>query len=196
LRPQFRQINGLEHAAMMWHDVTFALRTLAHLFTLRGPVLVLFWLAVWAGLEVPSPLAAALGLWLVLRFAKYVSDLRQAHMPILPGDWTVAAIAPFAPLLLGDAWLMLLCSACVGLQGVTLWRWSELREHMMQVRPSPIEEAGLWMDVQAVTALAVGALGLALSLTNDPAIWITGFTLGSAALDLTALLYLRSVNRI
>ncbi len=180
----------------MRSDFEIGLRSLGHLFQWRGPALMLFWLAMWARLDTPSPLAAALGLWLVLRTLGNLANYRRAEMPVPAVAWVLIAVIPLAPLFLSDGWLMVLWSAWTAAYGATLWRWPDMRKQEEMVRPPPIEEAGYWMDIRAATHLATGGLGLALSLTGDPAIWIIGYTLGAAALDLTGILYLRTRGRI
>ncbi len=180
----------------MRSDFEFGLRTLGHLFQWRGPALMLFWLAMWAGLDTPSPLAAALGLWLVLRILGNIPNLRKADIPVPTEAWVLILATPIVPLFLGDGWLMVLWSVCTVAYGVTLFLSPRMRKQEKKVRPPPIEETGLWIEVRAATILATGALGLALTMTGDPAIWITRYTLGAAALDLTGILYLRTRGRI
>ncbi|MCG6904090.1 MAG: hypothetical protein LJE68_15555 [Rhodobacter sp.] len=187
---------GAKTPIAMWSDFEFGTRTLGHLFQWRGPALVLFWLALWAGLETPSPLAAALGLWLVLRIIGNLANFRRAQLPFPALAWCPIAVIPLAPLLLSDGWLMVLWSAWTVACGAMLWRWPDLRKQKEMMRPPPIGEAEYWMDIRAATLLATGGIGLALSLTGEPAIWMTGFALGAAAMDLTGILCLRTRGRI
>lgn len=190
--PQYRD-------AMDWLQISYALRTLWHLFRWRGPALALFWLASVTGLAWPTPLALALALHLVLRFAGNLPRARQTHMVGRGGFRTALAflaLLPVLTLLAPDGLLMVAWSVWALAFALMLWWMPEMRAQEAALRPPPIDDTDVWLDMRGWVLLAGAAVGLALSLTGDPAIWITGTYLGAAALDLTGLLYLRSRGRV
>lgn len=178
----------------MPHDLTFALRLLGRLFHTSGPPLALFWALMLLGVTAPSPLAAAIGLHLVLRVLGNLRAYDGPDLPFTPVVLAALAATPVVVLFLPDGILMTLWAAWHVGSGLSLLRSDDvrwLRRRMMK----PGHGAPHHLDGQAVALIAAGGIGLMLARLGDPALFLTGLVLAHAAATLTLALWLATRER-